>query len=131
MALLTVGLCPEILSEQLLSIFRLELNIEKIRDFLEADPKKLADVANTLSPPSQKRPKTLPESQTQLTVEDILFVRKKVFERFSIIGTNLGDDFDRGNLREKGTIQTGLPDLVQYPKLEISDFYCCFVDSNS
>jgi hypothetical protein len=37
MALLTVGLCPEILSEPLLSIFRLELNIEKIQDFLEAD----------------------------------------------------------------------------------------------
>jgi hypothetical protein len=112
MALLTVGLCPEILSEQLLSIFRLELNIEKIQDFIEADPKKLIDVANTLSPPSQKRVKTLPKSGTHLTVEDILTVRKKVFKRFSIVATNLGDYFDRGNLREKETIQTGLLDLV-------------------
>jgi hypothetical protein len=119
MALLTVGLCPEILSEPLLSIFRLELNIKKIQDFLEADPKKLANFVNTLSlPPSQKRAKTLPESQTQLTVEDILFVRKKVFERFSIVATNVGDGFDCRNLREKETIQTGLTDSVQYLNLE-------------
>ena len=63
MALLTVGLCPEILSEPLLSILRLELNIKKIQDFLEADPKKLANFVNTWPlPPSQKRAKTSPES---------------------------------------------------------------------
>jgi hypothetical protein len=100
------------------------LNIKKIQDFLEADPKKLINVVNTLSlPPSQKRAKTLPESRTHLTVEDILFVRKKVFERFSIVAANVGYDFNRQNLREKETIQTGLTDLVQYLKLEISDFH--------
>ena len=111
MALLTVSLCPEILNEELLNIFCLELNIKTIRDFLAADPKKLVDVANTSSP-SQKRLKLNPESRTNLTAKDIFFVRKKVFELFSIVVTNLGEEFDRGNLIEKDSILTGLLDLV-------------------
>ena len=110
MAPLTVSICPDILTDILLSLFDDELKIKSVKDFLAAEPQKLVDIAAEAGNGGRQ---SFPLSGgRQLTLQDILQVRQAIFAKFSVVVTNLGDSF--GSLNETGPITTGISDLVQH-----------------
>jgi hypothetical protein len=110
MALMNVGLCPEILTEDFLYSLRRELNIQTVKDFLSSDPQKIIDsVAKNVR---QMDVKT--NDKTVLTLKDINSIRDQIFSKFSIVAKNVGEEFSSGRLSGSDYILTGLNDLVTH-----------------
>ncbi len=109
MVSLNVGLCPEILTEALLNLFVDELKIKTVKDFLGIEPQKLVDVAAEAANGGRQ---SFTLSGRPLTLQDILLVRQKIFAKFSVFVTNLGEGL--GSLNETTPITTGISDLVCY-----------------
>jgi hypothetical protein len=98
MALLSVDLCPAILNDELLKIFRLELNVKTIDEFLATDSIRLWEVAKL--------------TDNSVTLETIRKLRQNIFNKFSIFATNLGIELSAGNIKERRAFATGLEVLV-------------------
>ena len=111
MALLTIGVCPEILTEDLLNIFRRELNIQTVKDFLSTEPQKMIDSVAQIG----RHGDTKKLTDKILTHKDIYSIRVEIFSKFSIVARNVGEEFSNGSLSERDYISTGLPDLVRHP----------------
>jgi hypothetical protein len=107
MALLSVNLCPDILTDVLLKLFNDELKVKTVKDFLAIEPQKLVNIAAKADNADRE---IHPLSGRPLTLQDVHQVRQKIFDKFSVIVMNLGES--SGSLDENAPIITGISDLV-------------------
>ena len=106
---MTTGLCPEILTEDLLNILRRELNMTTVKDFLSTEPEKMIEIVGQ----SDGKRSKVTTDKPLLSLKDIWTIRSEIFSKFSIVAKNLGDELSKGRLCGGDCIVTGLLDLVR------------------
>lgn len=96
MILLSVDLCPEILTPELISVLDIQLKVRTVQDFIRTDPYKVLNAWHSCRGPD---------------ITKILHLRTLLLSQFSAEEQNLGKCFLRDRFEERNPIRIHLQDL--------------------